>query len=184
MTTFFLGGTAIVLHIFDPVKSLAAVEKYKANVLGQIPALFTLEWRLPDYDEYDLSSLEFALYGGQQVTRQFLDRLCADGAAVRHRAGPDRVRRFLHLQHADRHGRRHPGQRGLRHAGLPADDPRRRCARMAARATSCLQGEVGTCLLPRPADLPGLRERPGSHRRALSRPTATSTPATWASWTR
>ena len=75
MTTFFLGGTAIVLHIFDPAKSLAAVEKHKANTLGQIPALFALEWRLPDYDKYDLSSLEFALYGGQQVTRQFLDQL-------------------------------------------------------------------------------------------------------------
>ncbi len=75
MTTFFEGGTAILLHIFDPAKSLAAVEKYKANVLGQIPALFALEWRLPNYDQYDLSSLDFALYGGQQVTRQFLDRL-------------------------------------------------------------------------------------------------------------
>jgi fatty-acyl-CoA synthase len=75
MTTLFLGGTAIILHIFDPVKSLAAVEKYKANVLGQIPALFALEWRLPNYDQYDLSSIAFALYGGQQVTRQFLERL-------------------------------------------------------------------------------------------------------------
>ncbi len=75
MTTFFLGGTAVVLHIFDPAKSLAAVAKYKANVLGQIPALFNLEWRLPDYDEYDLSSVGFALYGGQQVSRQFLERL-------------------------------------------------------------------------------------------------------------
>lgn len=75
MTTLFLGGTAIILHIFDPVKTLAAVEKYKANVLGQIPALFALEWRLPDYDKYDLSTVDFALYGGQQVTRQFLERL-------------------------------------------------------------------------------------------------------------
>jgi acyl-CoA synthetase (AMP-forming)/AMP-acid ligase II len=75
MTTFFLGGTAIILHVYDPAKSLAAVQKHKVNVLGQIPALFNLEWRLPDYDAYDLSTLDFALYGGQQVSRQFLDRL-------------------------------------------------------------------------------------------------------------
>lgn len=75
MTTFFLGGTAIILHIFDPAKTLAAVQKYKANVLGQIPALFALEWRLPDYAQYDISSMQFAMYGGQQVTRQFLERL-------------------------------------------------------------------------------------------------------------
>ena len=30
---------------------------------------------LPDYDKYDLSSLKFALYGGQQVTRIFLEKL-------------------------------------------------------------------------------------------------------------
>ena len=75
MTTFFLGGVGVILHVFDPAKSIAAVEKAKVNTLGQIPALFNLEWRLPDYDKYDLSSLEFALYGGQQVTRQFLERL-------------------------------------------------------------------------------------------------------------
>lgn len=75
MTTFFLGGTAVILHVFDPAKSLAAIEKYRVNVLGQIPALFALQWRLPNYGEYDLSSLDFALYGGQQVTRQFLDTL-------------------------------------------------------------------------------------------------------------
>lgn len=75
MTTFFLGGTAIILHIFDPAKTLAAVAQHKANVLGQIPALFALEWRLPNYAEYDLSTLDFALYGGQQVTRQFMDQL-------------------------------------------------------------------------------------------------------------
>lgn len=75
MTTFFLGGTAVILHVFDPAKSLAAVQQYGVNTLGQIPALFALQWRLPNYAEYDLSSLKFALYGGQQVTRQFLDRL-------------------------------------------------------------------------------------------------------------
>jgi acyl-CoA synthetase (AMP-forming)/AMP-acid ligase II len=34
-----------------------------------------MEWRLPNYKEYDLSTLKFALYGGQAVTRQFLEQL-------------------------------------------------------------------------------------------------------------
>jgi len=75
MSTFFVGGTAVILHVFDPVKSLQAIQDYRVTVLGQIPALFNLEWRLPNYDSYDLSSLDFALYGGQQVPRQFLVRL-------------------------------------------------------------------------------------------------------------
>ena len=36
-----------------------------------------MEWRLPDYAKYDLSSLRFAIYGGQAVPRQFLERMKA-----------------------------------------------------------------------------------------------------------
>ncbi len=75
MTTLFLGGTAVLLHVFDAAKSLKAIQDWKICSFGQIPALFNLQWRLPDYDSYDLSSLNFALYGGQQVPRSFLDRL-------------------------------------------------------------------------------------------------------------
>jgi acyl-CoA synthetase (AMP-forming)/AMP-acid ligase II len=75
MTSFFMGGTAVILHIFDPAKSLQAIQDYRINAFGQIPALFALQWRLPDYDRYDLASLRFALYGGQQVSRQFLEKL-------------------------------------------------------------------------------------------------------------
>jgi len=75
MTTLFLGGTAVLLHVFDAAKSLQAIQDYNVNSFGQIPALFNLQWRLPDYERYDLSSLKFALYGGQQVPRSFLDRL-------------------------------------------------------------------------------------------------------------
>lgn len=75
MTPWFYGGCDVILHIFDPEKTLKAIEEYKVSAFGQIPALFNLEWRLPNYDDFDLSSLEFALYGGQQVSRQFLEKL-------------------------------------------------------------------------------------------------------------
>jgi acyl-CoA synthetase (AMP-forming)/AMP-acid ligase II len=75
MTTFFNGGTAVLLHIFDPAKSLQAIEEYGVTMLGQIPAMFNLEWRLPNYDEYDLSSLELAICAGQQVPRQLVERV-------------------------------------------------------------------------------------------------------------
>jgi acyl-CoA synthetase (AMP-forming)/AMP-acid ligase II len=77
MTPWFYGGTCVILHIFDAAKSLRAIQEHRVNCFGQIPALFNLQWRLDDYDSYDLSSLEFALYGGQQVTRPFLERLAA-----------------------------------------------------------------------------------------------------------
>ncbi len=77
MTTLFFGGTAVVLHVFDPAKSLQAIQDYHVTILGQIPALFNLEWRLPNYAEYDLSSLRTAICAGQQVPRQLLERVAA-----------------------------------------------------------------------------------------------------------
>ncbi|MFX0099265.1 MAG: class I adenylate-forming enzyme family protein [Candidatus Hodarchaeota archaeon] len=74
-TPLFFGGTVVMLHIFDPAKSLQAIQDYKVTAFGQIPALFAMEWRLPNYNDYDLSSLKFALYGGQSVTKPFLEKL-------------------------------------------------------------------------------------------------------------
>ncbi|MDA8125616.1 MAG: class I adenylate-forming enzyme family protein [Deltaproteobacteria bacterium] len=74
-TIIFGGGTAVILHIFDPKLSLEAIQKHRITVIGQIPALFNMEWRLPDYGKYDLSSLRFAIYGGQAVPREFLAKM-------------------------------------------------------------------------------------------------------------
>jgi acyl-CoA synthetase (AMP-forming)/AMP-acid ligase II len=75
MTTLFFGGTAVTLEVFDAARSLEAIQEYRIDKLGQIPAMFNLEWRLAEQARYDLSSLKLALYGGQQVPRQFLERL-------------------------------------------------------------------------------------------------------------
>ncbi|MBD3353359.1 MAG: AMP-binding protein [Candidatus Lokiarchaeota archaeon] len=82
MTTIFIGGISVILHAFKAEKSLLAIEKYKVTAFGQIPSLFVMEWRLKkkygalkDYKDYDLSSLRFALYGGQAVSRKFLKKL-------------------------------------------------------------------------------------------------------------
>ncbi|UCG02893.1 MAG: acyl--CoA ligase [Candidatus Heimdallarchaeota archaeon] len=74
-TTIYGGGISVILHIFDAEKTLDAVQKYNVTVLGQIPALFAMQWRLPNYNDYDISSLRFAIYGGQAVTRPFLEKL-------------------------------------------------------------------------------------------------------------
>jgi fatty-acyl-CoA synthase len=76
-TILFGGGVAVILHIFDPRLSLEAIQKHRVTVIGQIPALFNMEWRLADYPKYDLKSLRFALYGGQAVPREFLVKMKA-----------------------------------------------------------------------------------------------------------
>jgi len=82
MTTLFWGGTAVTLEIFDPGKSLEAIEKYKVALLGQIPAMFHLMWRHSEYGQRDLSSLKTVVYGGQAVPRPFLDKLRTMGPRV------------------------------------------------------------------------------------------------------
>ncbi|HMD78227.1 MAG TPA: class I adenylate-forming enzyme family protein [Terracidiphilus sp.] len=77
MSTFFGGGTAVLLEVFDAGRSLRAVTRHGVEVLGQIPAMFNLEWMLKDYDGHDLSSLRIAVWGGHAVSRPFVDRLAA-----------------------------------------------------------------------------------------------------------
>ena len=75
MTTLFMGGTAVTLEAIDPVKSLEAIERLNVTLIGQIPAMFQLEWRTADYGRRNLASLQTAVYGGQAVPRPFLDAM-------------------------------------------------------------------------------------------------------------
>ncbi len=75
MSTMFMGGTAVLLRIFDARLTLEAIEQHRVNALGQIPTQYRMLWRHPDYDRYDLSSLAFVVYGGSAVDTAFLHKL-------------------------------------------------------------------------------------------------------------
>jgi fatty-acyl-CoA synthase len=77
MTTMYLGGKAVLLRIFDAKATLEAIERHKVTVMGQIPTMFRMLWNLPDYDNYDLSSLEFVAYAGSAVDTGFLEKLAS-----------------------------------------------------------------------------------------------------------
>jgi acyl-CoA synthetase (AMP-forming)/AMP-acid ligase II len=81
-TALYSGITSVLLHIFDAEKSLEAIARHRVTVVGQIPALFNLEWNHRRYADFDLSSLRAAIYGGQGVPRAFLDRLRAMAPAI------------------------------------------------------------------------------------------------------
>jgi acyl-CoA synthetase (AMP-forming)/AMP-acid ligase II len=82
MTTFFMGGTAVTLEIFDAAKSLDAIERYRVQLLGQIPAMFQMMWRTSGYANRDLTSLQAAVYGGQSVPLPFLERMRTMAPAI------------------------------------------------------------------------------------------------------
>jgi acyl-CoA synthetase (AMP-forming)/AMP-acid ligase II len=77
MSTFFGGGTAVLVEIFDAGRSMRAITRHRVEIMAQIPAMYNLEWMLKDYDNYDLSSLKVAAYGGHSVSRPFVDKLAA-----------------------------------------------------------------------------------------------------------
>ena len=111
MSTFFGGGTAVLLEVFDASRSLRAIAQHRVEILGQIPAMFNLEWMLKDYDRHDLSSLKFAAYGGHAVSRPFVDQLAAMAPVIGTGLGLTESRRFLHLYSGG--------------CGRPGDDSRR-----------------------------------------------------------
>ena len=82
MTTFFTGKTAVVLHVFDAEVTLKAIEQEKIDSFGQIPAMFNMQYRLPNFSDYDLSSVQRVLYGGQQVSNEFIRQLYETFPAV------------------------------------------------------------------------------------------------------
>jgi fatty-acyl-CoA synthase len=82
MTTFFTGQTAVILHVFDAEKTLKAIQKHKIDCFGQIPAMFNMQYRLPNFSDYDLSSVGRVLYGGQQVSHEFIRQLYENFPAV------------------------------------------------------------------------------------------------------
>jgi acyl-CoA synthetase (AMP-forming)/AMP-acid ligase II len=77
MTAIFLGGTTVLLRIFDVRLTLEAIQKHRANALGQIPTQFRMLWSHPDYSKTDLSSLKFVAYAGSSVDLPFLKKLAA-----------------------------------------------------------------------------------------------------------
>jgi acyl-CoA synthetase (AMP-forming)/AMP-acid ligase II len=77
MSTFFGGGTAVLVEIFDAGRSLRAIARHRVEILAQIPAMYNLEWMLKDYAGHDLSSLKFAAYGGHSVSQPFIEHLAA-----------------------------------------------------------------------------------------------------------
>lgn len=77
MSTLFSGATAILLSTFNPARSLQAIEEHRVSFLGQIPTMFNLEWRLKDFEKYDLSSLQCVAYGGNRVSLDFVEKLAS-----------------------------------------------------------------------------------------------------------
>jgi long-chain acyl-CoA synthetase len=61
------GGTHIPLPKFDPVLVMQAISEHKATNAVLVPTMINMLLNHPDFDRYDLSSLQTCVYGGSPM---------------------------------------------------------------------------------------------------------------------
>jgi acyl-CoA synthetase (AMP-forming)/AMP-acid ligase II len=148
---------------------LRAIAQHGVEILGQIPAMFNLEWMLKDYDQHDLSSLRFAAYGGHAVSRSFVDKLASMAPIVGTGLGLTEAAGFCTYIQADAAGRE------AIMAGLGQDMPVYRCSiRQAIRTEGnagdeLASGEIGHVCFRGPQTFLGYVNDPVATARTISR---------------
>ena len=174
MCTLFGGGTAVLLEFFEPSRSLRAIAQHRVELLGQIPAMFNLEWMLKDYDHHDLSSLKFAAYGGNAVSRPFLDKLATMAPVVGTGLGLTETAGFCTYIEADA-ADHDPSEQEAILAGLGQDMPIYPCSiRRPMRADGYAgeelpAGEIGHVCFNGPQTFLGYVNDPEATAKAIAR---------------
>ncbi|MEA1960769.1 MAG: class I adenylate-forming enzyme family protein [Bacillota bacterium] len=74
-STAIVGNSTQVLEPFNPVRALELIQKEKVTILGQVPTMFAIEFALPDYDKYDLSSLRRVVISGAPAPVETLKKM-------------------------------------------------------------------------------------------------------------
>lgn len=69
LPTMLTGGTMVIMPTFDPRRFLELVEREKGTHAFMVPTQFVVTLGLPDFDRFDLSSLQFLLCGGAPLRR-------------------------------------------------------------------------------------------------------------------
>jgi acyl-CoA synthetase (AMP-forming)/AMP-acid ligase II len=169
MSTLFGGGTVVLQEVFDANRSLRAIAQHRVEILGQIPAMFNLQWMLKDYESHDLSSLKFAAYGGNAVSRPFVDRLATMSPVIGTGLGLTETAGFCTYVQASATGKE------AILAGLGLDMPIYPCTiRQAMRADGNAgdevpSGEMGHVCFRGPQTFLGYVNDPAATAKAISR---------------
>lgn len=70
------GGACLVfMEGFDPIKSLKTIESEKITLLGQIPAMFLLQFRSEQFSNTDFSSVRSFIWAGSPAPQLMVDVL-------------------------------------------------------------------------------------------------------------
>ena len=73
--TFVGGGTVVFMEKFDAADCLSLIESEKITCWLSVPTAFQLCLAHPDYDQYDLSSIQLIVWGGAPAPQSLLRKL-------------------------------------------------------------------------------------------------------------
>jgi acyl-CoA synthetase (AMP-forming)/AMP-acid ligase II len=73
--TLTAGGTIVFLEHFSPRRSLELMQDEKVSFWGSVPSTFQLQFADPDFDTFDLSSVQMVMWGGAVMPRELIERL-------------------------------------------------------------------------------------------------------------
>jgi acyl-CoA synthetase (AMP-forming)/AMP-acid ligase II len=59
-----VGATLVFMDHFHPVRALEAIARERVSILGQVPTMFIMQLELPNFADFDLTSLKKALVAG------------------------------------------------------------------------------------------------------------------------
>ena len=69
------GGYLVFMDKFDPAGVLKVIEKERITVIGQVPVMYLLEFKQPDFFSTDLSSIEGFMWAGASAPKIMIDVL-------------------------------------------------------------------------------------------------------------
>nr|MDO8081212.1 class I adenylate-forming enzyme family protein [Candidatus Freyarchaeota archaeon] len=74
-TVILTPATTVILDHFNPTDTLNTVQNEKVTMWGQIPTMFQLEFILPNFNDYDFSSVRLCIIAGEPPTKDLIERL-------------------------------------------------------------------------------------------------------------
>jgi len=71
------GGTHVILPKFDPVATMAAIEKHRVTNTVLVPTMVNMLMNHAEFEKYDLSSVNMCIYGGSPMPEALIQKTMA-----------------------------------------------------------------------------------------------------------
>ena len=83
--TVMAGGCSVLMDSFHPVESLKMIERERITLLGQVPVMFLLQMKQPEFAETDFGSVEAFVWAGSAAPKilvEVLGGICEKTGAI------------------------------------------------------------------------------------------------------